>query len=307
MTLYRKMFIFTTAFLLLAAASIAIIINAKTDACKIPLATIPAGSFLMGPSPGEQIQEPGMNQVLVKISRRFLMSTTEVTVGQFKKFVQSTGYQTSAEKAGSSITLIDVGWREVKDMNWRNPGFPQEDDHPVVDVSWLDTIAFANWLSDQEDLSRCYQGSTQWNQSCLGYRLPTSAEWEYAARAGTTTPYYTGPCISTDQANFDGRITTLNAQCPNGVYRANTVPVGSFMPNAWGIYDMHGNVSEWVWDCATSLDMYENNPSMSNSRIRRGGGWFDRAGRLRVDELSGASIQNGSGQMGFRVCRSLPE
>jgi formylglycine-generating enzyme required for sulfatase activity len=113
------------------------------------------------------------------------------------------------------------------------------------------------------------------NAGSNGYRLPTEAQWEYACRAGTTTPFSTGNNITTDQANYDG--TRPYNDNPAGVYRARTMQVGSFAPNAWGLHDMHGNVWEWCWD------WYDDYPSAAQAdpsgavfgghRVRRGGSW----------------------------------
>ena len=128
---------------------------------------------------------------------------------------------------------------------------------PVINVSWEDAVAFTQWIGG-------------------GSRLPTEAEWEYTCRAGTTTPFNTGNKLTTSQANYEGNNPNNNAK---GVSRKQTLTVGSFSPNAWGVYDMHGNVSEWC------LDWYDENyykksptsnpqgPSSGNERVHRGGSW----------------------------------
>ena len=143
------------------------------------------------------------------------------------------------------------------------------DDCPVETVSWNEVQAFIRTLNKMEGTDR--------------YRLPTEAEWEYAARSGTDTPFHTGRCLSTDQANFNGSYPLRG--CPKGQYRMQTVRVGRFPPNAWGLHDMHGNVWEWV------QDWYGDYPSggvtdpvgppSGTYRTLRGGSWGSNAGYCR--------------------------
>jgi formylglycine-generating enzyme required for sulfatase activity len=134
--------------------------------------------------------------------------------------------------------------------------------NPVETVSWEDAVEFCRKLSQEEGMN---------------YRLPTEAEWEYACRAGTTTPFYTGWTISTDQANYDG--THSYGTGVEGVYRDETTPVASFSPNPWGLYDMHGNVWEWCGDwCGEhyyrkSPAADPTGPAIGSLRVLRGGSW----------------------------------
>ncbi len=143
------------------------------------------------------------------------------------------------------------------------------EDCPVDHVSWHDVQEFIRRLNQREGTNE--------------YRLPNEAEWEYAARAGTTTPFNTGNCLSTDQANYDGSFPYTG--CPSGVYRGETVPVASFAPSAWGLYDMHGNVWEWVQDWygsyPTSAVTDPAGPSSGSVRVLRGGSWYGPAGLCR--------------------------
>jgi len=133
---------------------------------------------------------------------------------------------------------------------------------PVLNVSWRNAQAFAVWM---------------------GCRLPTEAEWEYACRAGTTTTFYTGNCINTNQGNFNGNLPYFG--CKKEGFRKRPLPVGSFEPNAWGLYDMHGNVAEWCNDWYEYYNSTEQvNPVGSEKgslKVVRGGGWSGSAARCR--------------------------
>ena len=162
-------------------------------------------------------------------------------------------------------TVVTQGqWKAVMGSNPSN--FTScGDDCPVEQVSWYDVQEFIRKLNQQEGTDK--------------YRLPTEAQWEYAARAGTTTPFNTGNCLSTDQANYNG--SRPLSGCPKGENRRKTVRVGSFSPNAWGLYDMHGNVwqwcQDWYGDYTSDSVTDPEGPSSGRYRIFRGGGW-DRGG-----------------------------
>jgi formylglycine-generating enzyme required for sulfatase activity len=165
---------------------------------------------------------------------------------------------------------------------------------PVINVSWNDAKAYVAWLSRKT-------GKT--------YRLLSEAEWEYAARAGTTTPFSTGQTITTDQANFDGNSTYGGGR--KGVFRQKTVEVGSFAPNPFGLYDMHGNVWEWVEDCwnddYTGIPM-DGSASIfgdCNTRALRGGSWAGGPGFLRSASRGSDWANHRSDVYGFRVARTL--
>ena len=200
---------------------------------------IPAGSFLMGSAIGEIGRREDESQHRVTIARPYFLSIHHVTRGQFAAFAVAKNYRT----------------RDA----WRSALFPQDDNHPVVSVSWHDAVAFCEWLSGIEGKK---------------FRLPTEAEWELACRNSTadTRPYNTGDAISMEQANYD-----LLAH-------KGTTPVGSFPSNARGLFDMHGNAWQWCadWyerDLADATD--PQGPVNGAHRVLRGGSWCSDAKSCR--------------------------
>jgi formylglycine-generating enzyme required for sulfatase activity len=161
---------------------------------------------------------------------------------------------------------------------------------PVENISWFDAIEFCNRLSSSEGLTPVYtitgtgnERTVTWNLNENGYRLPTEAEWEYACRAGTTTTFNTGINITSNQANYDGASPYNNN--PVGQYNRRTTPVGNFDANAFGLYDMHGNVWEWCWDWygsyTTGSQTDPIGPAYGTYRVLRGGSWFDGGRNIR--------------------------
>ncbi|MDZ4689623.1 MAG: SUMF1/EgtB/PvdO family nonheme iron enzyme [Planctomycetaceae bacterium] len=292
-----------------------------TDSLGQRLMPIPAGEFLMGTrevGPGSAVavaqgQSRPENEYpahRVRITRPFHMGETEVTVAQFRAFVDATGYRTTAEtsgKGGSHVRKLNQNFTHDPPLNWRNPGFPQGDDHPVVQVSQHDAKAFCNWLSKKE------------NAKC---RLPTEAEWEYACRAGTTTRWYCG-----DGANHLHRCGNLMDQSLTAAYGdpgskttrgmndgwAYTAPVRSFVPNAFGLYDLYGNAFEW---CSDHYDptYYSKSPvddppgaTAGANYAQRGGCFFHYGGIGRSayrDQGPADQVQSG---LGFRIVREMNE
>jgi formylglycine-generating enzyme required for sulfatase activity len=204
----------------------------------------------------------------VRITRPFYLGVHEVTVAQFRRFVEETEYRTDADKDPRCVA--SVPWQEMfgsrpAKPSWRNPGFDQADDHPVVMVSWRDAMALCQWLSSKEGQA---------------YRLPTEAEWEYACRAGTATRYWSGENDWTlcSAANVCGRTYPFDAASvswDDGY--AFTSPSGSFASNAFGLFDMHGNVWEWCSDWydreyyRKSPGKDPQGPSSGDCRVIRGG------------------------------------
>jgi formylglycine-generating enzyme len=174
---------------------------------------------------------------------------------------------------------VATGRKKPDDSGWGRGKLP------VINVNWFEAVAFAEWM---------------------GCRLPTEAEWEYACRAGTTTPFSTGENLTTEQANYNGNFPYHNF--PKGVHREKTLPAGSFQPNAWGLYDMHGNVWEWV------ADWYENysaeaqvnptGPASGAYKVYRGGGWNLIAQFCRSAKRRYFAPERSFNYIGFRIVSS---
>lgn len=260
---------------------------------------LPAGEFLMGSdeTPQALARDYPQNELRrfselgdeapvhrVRISRPFFLGQHEVTVGQFRRFVEASGhvpesvadgtggygYNPAYDPAASKRGDLFEG-RDPK-YSWRNPGFAQDDTHPVLNVTWNDAVAMSRWLSQKEGRR---------------YRLPSEAEWEYACRAGSTSRYHSGnaPGSLVQIANtFDADAApywpALRAQAlPASDGHAFTAPVGSYRPNAFGLYDMLGNAWEWTADWhddayyAASPAVDPPGPAEGSVRVRRGGSW----------------------------------
>ena len=194
------------------------------------------------------------------------------------------------------------------------------DDLPVENISWLDAIRYANAKSTDAGLTPVYTIVTDgvtWNLSADGYRLPTEAEWEYACRAGTTTPFNTERSLSAAEANFYGHypyeieenyFNDSILEAKPGEYRQTTVAVGSFAPNAWGLYDMHGNVNEWCWDYYGAYDLkaadHPTGPASGTRHVYRGGGWNDFAKNMRSAYRAAGQEDLHSYNLGIRLVRN---
>ena len=321
-----------------------------TNSIGMKLTLIPSGEFMMGSGESIEAMAAffkknyGMDLMVavfkdehpqhrVRITKPFYLGTYHVTRGQFREFVKETGYLTDAEK-GAKVTDAEKaknpgvygsnprkyrvfreenpgaeGWDpERKDLvfnakySWRNAGFAQTDEHPVVIISWNDAAAFCKWLSPKE-------GKT--------YRLPTEAEWEYACRAGTTTRYYSGDdpeslakvgnvADATATAKFSERKDAIKAS-DGHVF---TSPVGSFKPNAFGLYDMHGNAWQWCLDWygehyyAKSPTDDPTGPGCDDFRVLRGGSWYEGSIAALCAVRSWQTPCQRNCTMGFRVART---
>jgi formylglycine-generating enzyme required for sulfatase activity len=261
------------------------------QSAKLPMVLVPQGEFLMGSPPTDPDARSGERpRHLVRISRAFYLGRTEVTVGQFRAFVDATHYQTTAETTGGgSIYDMKLGKVEQKpELNWRNPGGgkPPREDDPVVQVSWNDSAAFCEWLSRTE-------GRT--------FRLPTEAEWEYACRAGSQTRWSFGDSPE-ELENYAW--TLRNAQ-------DSFHPVGTRKPNAFGLHDMHGSVWEWCQDWISPYPEVDSSidpkgPPDGLDRILRGGSfdWND-VEPTRSASRMGLRPDRCYFNYGFRVCSTI--
>lgn len=201
------------------------------DPSAIEMVHLPAGSFLMGSPDDEHGRSPGDLEGprrAIVIAAPFALAVTPVTRADFEIFARETGF------AAGGVVAADANgaWSRDDTRTFRDPGFPQAADHPVVGIGWPDAVAYAVWLSARTGRL---------------YRLPGEAEWEYAARAGTTTPFWWGDTIGPDDANCDHR-HGYGRQAPAGGWRGGTCPVRTYRPNPWGFFQTAGNVWEWCAD-----------------------------------------------------------
>ena len=271
------------------------------------MVVIPAGRFVMGAAPGEEERENlseefrnrSQPQRSVQV-KSFSAGRFEVTRGQYRVFAQATG-------RGSDGCFVWAGATFEIDQTkgWRDPGYAQNDAHPVTCVSWEDASAYVSWLSQRT-------GRT--------YRLLTEAEWEYAARAGTTTTRFWGDDanMSCDYANGADRSTAAQVPGAGNWHVVNcddryayTAPVGSYRPNAFGLYDMLGNVEEWTQDCW--IGSYSGAPTDGSAvaagdcslRAVRGGSWDDAPVGVPAAYRVGSPMTIRVYRRGFRVATDM--
>jgi formylglycine-generating enzyme len=275
--------------------------RAITNTIGMKLEFIPSGEFMMGsPARDKDASPDEMPQHHVRITRAFYLGTTEVTRGQFRRFVEAGNPTEKDGKGGYGWNAEKKTWERGPQYTWQNPGFDQTDEHPVVNVSWNDAVAFAAWLSRQE-------GRT--------YRLPTEAEWEYACRAGTTTRYFSGDdpeglaaaaniADATAKANYPDFFSESIVSRDGYVF---TAPVGRYNPNAWGLFDMHGNVWEWCSDWYEAEYSKRSpvadppGPLGASYRVIRGGGWNFGPRDARSASRGGSAPEDRRFILGFRL------
>ena len=234
------------------------------------MVVLPAGEFTMGSPPSDPYRG-AESQHRVTIAKPFAVSKFEITFDEWDACLKSGG----------------CGGYRPDDQKWGRGR------RPVINISWDNAEAYVHWLSDMTGKK---------------YRLLSESEWEYAARAGTTTPFSWGVRVATNKANYNG---SADGSGPSKANRQKTMPVGSFRPNRFGLYDMHGNVSEWVADCWH--DEYAAAPADGspwvegdcNGRVVRGGSWEDSQAELRSAARTAGAKDDQFYTDGFRIARVL--
>jgi formylglycine-generating enzyme len=302
--------------------SLAVSSSFASEPTELRWARIPAGSFLMG-CPGTLDQllndfseyqadadhfRDEFPQHPIEITKPFLMSTTEITVGQFRAFCQDTGYKTAAEVDGEGAwgydrTLGRCVGRDVR-FSWQSPGYEQSESHPVVNVTWDDCLAYCRWMTKRANRI---------------VRLPTEAEWEYACRANTKSYYNNGSnpnnlgkighTLVPNEENR--RLAIQNLNLAENAATTFPVAVGSYPANSFGLFDMHGNVWEWTADWhdpqyyTRSPLQDPSGPVVSDVKVRRGGGWNSFPLWARASFRNWNTPESRCMNLGFRVVGEL--
>jgi len=245
---------------------------------------LPGGTFKMGDIQGKGFEwEKPVHGVTLDA---FAIGRYPLTVGEFRRFVKVTGYQTEAEKQQSAYVYDDGRWTKKADASWHNPYMSQDDNHPVVCISWNDAIEYCKWLSEQTGAQ---------------YSLPTEAEWEYACSASSRPALY---CFGDNERLLDEYAWYLENS------EGTTHPVGKKRANPWGLCDIHGNVWEWTRDW---FDYYSEQPQHNprgpetgSGRLVRGGSWISVALSCRSACRSNWDNPNDcNSAKGFRLARRV--
>ncbi|MCE9530934.1 MAG: formylglycine-generating enzyme family protein [Planctomycetes bacterium] len=292
------------------------------------LVLLPPGEFMMGstadqaeaaaklvPELKEIVRESELTRLRkeeqprhrVVLTRPFRIGATEVTRGQFRQFVEAAKYVTETERfGGGNSALTAEKDPKKKAATWQEPGYKATDAMPVTQITLGDMLAFCNWLSEKERLTPCYrQEKDAWKriETATGYRLPTEAEWEYACRAGTDTQYSFG-----DDSNDLKDYAWFNKNAD----RIGAGEVGTKRPNAWGLFDMHGNAWERCQDWhdaqwyAKSPAENPQGPETGSRTVVRGGGWHYFALHCRSAYRNNYALNARTANTGFRVVRAVP-
>jgi formylglycine-generating enzyme required for sulfatase activity len=264
---------------------------------------IPTGSFTMGsPSFEKGRNDNGDNegpQHLVEIQRPFAIGIYDITRGEYMAFIRETGRARTEECVSFEDDLENRNPRSSS-----NPGFRQTDRDPVLCVSWADALLYIQWLNTRVHRLNPHAGAIR------PYRLLTEAEWEYAARARTAAPYYWGGDASHEKANY-GRDDCCGPFTQGRDRWKYTSPVGSFPPNAFGLYDMAGNAWQWTQDCYH--ESYSGAPSDGSAwesgeckfRVLRGGAWDGHPPSFRSARRGWHVPGTGTVHSGFRVAKTI--
>jgi formylglycine-generating enzyme required for sulfatase activity len=251
---------------------------------------IDPGEFQMGVPDGEKdASGDDIPRHPVTITKPFYLGKYHLQRGQFQSFVKAKEYQTEGEKAGDSST-------------WQKVSFEQTDKHPVVCVNWNDATAFCQWLDGKaRNQVRRELGSGEWH-----VMLPTEAQWEFACRAGTDTPFHFGEKLNGIQANCDGNVPYGTEE--KGPFLKGTTPGGKYAANRWGLHDMHGNAWQWCQD-TYDAEYYVKSPikdptnqkKNEDRRVLRGGSWFSTATSCRAASRDKNIASYRNSRVGFRV------
>lgn len=273
---------------------------------------------------GTSSKEVSVSNSLEKTDRKVPENFVFIKGGSFQMGSPESEAWRSVDETQHSVTVSDfymskyeLTQQEYEEIMGNNPSNFKGDNLPVENISWLDAVTYCNAQSEKDGLTPVYTINGQnvsWDRSANGYRLPTEAEWEYACRAGTTTPFYMENSPSAEESNYYGNypyqiennyFSQDKLEVQPGKYRQTTVPVDSFSENPYGLYNMHGNVSEWVWDYygeySTKEQIDPAGPASGTLRIYRGGGWNDFAKNMRSAYRATLEQNKKSFNLGLRL------